>query len=44
VRKAVDLIIGTFCIVHKHVLLYNDSDFLPKSAHLGLHCLASPTY
>ncbi len=44
VRTTIDLIIGTFCIANKHVLLHNDRDFLPMSAHLGLQCLAPPVH
>ena len=36
VRKMVDLIIGTFCIMHGHVLLHADRDFEPMVDHLGL--------
>jgi predicted nucleic acid-binding protein len=36
VRKTVDLIIGTFCIVHGHRLLHDDRDFDPMYQHLGL--------
>lgn len=36
VRKTVDLIIGTFCIMHGHVLLHADRDFDPMVDHLGL--------
>ena len=39
VRKVPDLIIGTFCIEHGHVLLHADRDFLPMQEHLGLRCL-----
>jgi predicted nucleic acid-binding protein len=36
VRKTIDLIIGTFCIMHGHVLLHADRDFEPMVHHLGL--------
>lgn len=36
VRKMIDLIIGTFCIVENHFLLHNDRDFDPMARHLGL--------
>jgi predicted nucleic acid-binding protein len=36
VRKTVDLIIGTFCILHGHRLLHDDRDFEPMREHLGL--------
>lgn len=35
-RSTIDLLIGTFCIVHGHRLLHNDRDFLPMVEHLGL--------
>jgi predicted nucleic acid-binding protein len=36
VRKTIDLLIGTWCIEHRHPLLHNDSDFRPMARHLGL--------
>lgn len=36
VRKTADLIIGTFCIEHRHALLHDDRDFAPMEEHLGL--------
>jgi hypothetical protein len=37
VRKAIDVMIGTYCI-EKHIpLLYADRDFDPMVRHLGLH-------
>jgi predicted nucleic acid-binding protein len=36
IRKTIDLIIGTFCIVHEHTLLHDDRDFGPMETHLGL--------
>jgi predicted nucleic acid-binding protein len=36
VRKPQDIIIGTFCIAHDHVLLQSDRDFQPMVEHLGL--------
>jgi predicted nucleic acid-binding protein len=36
IRKTADLIIGTFCIVHRHSLLHDDRDFAPMEEHLGL--------
>lgn len=36
VRKTIDLIIATYCILHGHSLLQNDRDFLPMAEHLGL--------
>ena len=39
IRKAADIIIGTFCIEHGHHLLHADRDFDPMAAHLGLMVL-----
>jgi predicted nucleic acid-binding protein len=39
VRKTIDIIIGTFCIEHRHTLLHEDRDFDPMRAHLGLRTL-----
>ena len=36
VRKTSDIIIGTFCIEHRHILLHDDRDFAPMEKHLGL--------
>lgn len=36
VRKTIDVIIGTFCIVNGHELLHADRDFDPMEAALGL--------
>jgi predicted nucleic acid-binding protein len=36
VRKTIDVIIGTFCILHDHELLHADRDFDPMEKHLGL--------
>lgn len=36
VRKTIDSIIATFCIVNKLTLLHNDKDFEPFSKHLKL--------
>jgi predicted nucleic acid-binding protein len=36
IRKTIDLIIATFCIERGHVLLHDDRDYDPLSAHLGL--------
>ena len=35
-RKTADIIIGTFCIKHRHSLLHYDRDFAPMEEHLGL--------
>ena len=39
IRKTVDVIIATFCIVEDHTLLFSDRDFLPFVKHLGLRSL-----
>jgi len=39
VRKTADIIIGTFCIEHRHTLLHDDRDFAPMQDHLGLQVL-----
>ncbi len=36
IRKTADMIIGTFCIENRHVLLHDDRDFAPMEQHLGL--------
>lgn len=36
IRKTDDVIIGTFCIEHRHALLHDDRDFAPMEKHLGL--------
>lgn len=36
VRKAIDLVIGTFCLERGYALLHADRDFAPMATHLGL--------
>lgn len=36
VRKTANIIVGTFCIEHRHSLLHDDRDFAPMQEHLGL--------
>lgn len=36
VRKTVDVIIGTFCIVNDFILLHSDKDYDPMEKQLGL--------
>jgi predicted nucleic acid-binding protein len=36
VRKTIDTVIATWCIVRGHELLYSDRDFDPFVTHLGL--------
>ncbi|NOT49023.1 MAG: PIN domain nuclease [Acidobacteria bacterium] len=40
VRKTVDTIIATKCIMSGFELLHNDRDFIPFEKHLGLKCVA----
>ncbi len=35
-RKTIDVVIATFCIENKCLLLFQDRDFLPFVEHLGL--------
>ena len=39
VRKTVDLIIATFCVLHDHVILHDDRDFNVMQPILGLRML-----
>ena len=39
IRSSPDLIIGTYCIEHRHTLLHDDRDFGPMHEHLGLQVL-----
>ena len=39
VRKTIDTLIATRCILSKYELLHNDRDFVPFEKHLGLRCL-----
>jgi predicted nucleic acid-binding protein len=36
IRRANDIIIGTFCIENGYPLLHNDRDFDPMEQYLGL--------
>jgi len=36
IRKTIDVIIATFCIVNDFTLLHNDKDFIPFENHLKL--------
>lgn len=36
VRKSIDMMIGTYCIVNNYELLHNDRDFIPMVTELGL--------
>ncbi len=36
VRKTIDVMIGTFCVINSYPLLHDDHDFDPMEDHLGL--------
>ena len=36
VRRTIDMLIGTFCIAHRHALLHSDRDYDPMERYLGL--------
>ena len=40
IRKSIDIIIATFCILENHALLFSDKDFRPFVKHLGLRDVA----
>ena len=40
VRKTIDMLIGTFCMMHGHELLYADRDFDALARHLGLRVVS----
>jgi predicted nucleic acid-binding protein len=42
VRKTIDVIIGTFCIMEGLPLLYDDRDFDPMVSHLSLSTPSQP--
>lgn len=39
VRKTIDCLIATFCLIHDHTLLHNDHDFDPFERILGLNVI-----
>ncbi|MEQ1605743.1 MAG: PIN domain nuclease [Pyrinomonadaceae bacterium] len=39
IRKTVDTLIATRCIMNGYELLHNDRDFIPFEKHLGLKCV-----
>jgi len=43
VRKTIDMIIGTFCIMNDISLLHDDRDFDPMTLHLGLKTISPAT-
>jgi predicted nucleic acid-binding protein len=44
IRKTIDTLIATRCIVDGHHLLYSDKDFDPFVAHLGLMSAIAPAH
>lgn len=40
VRKTIDMIVATFCLVNGYRLLHADRDFMPMEQHLGLRSVA----
>ena len=40
IRKTIDCLIATRCIIDDHVLLTSDRHFTPFETHLGLRCAA----
>lgn len=36
VRKTMDMLIATYCLMHDHELLHDDRDFMVLARHLGL--------
>lgn len=41
VRKTMDMLIGTYCLMHDHELLHADRDFMVMEQHLGLRSAMS---
>lgn len=39
VRKTIDMLIGTFCLMNDHELLHDDRDFDVMARHLGLRVI-----
>lgn len=39
IRKTIDTLIATRCILSGYELLHNDRDFIPFEKHLGLKCV-----
>ena len=42
VRKTIDIIIATFCIIEEFTLLHDNRDFDPIASHFPLKAFASP--
>ncbi|MGH9945660.1 MAG: type II toxin-antitoxin system VapC family toxin [Pyrinomonadaceae bacterium] len=43
IRKTIDTLIATHCIMNGYALLHNDRDFLPFEKHLGLKSVIPTT-
>lgn len=43
IRKTADVVIATFCIEHRHSLLFSDRDFQPFVEHLDLRPVSVDT-
>lgn len=41
VRKTMDMLIGTYCLIHEHEILHSDRDFDVLAEHLGLRVIRS---
>ena len=41
VRKTMDMLIGTYCLIHDHEILHDDRDFDVLARYLGLKVAAS---
>ena len=41
VRKTMDMLIGTYCLMHDHQILHNDRDFDVLAKHFGLKVIGS---
>jgi len=41
VRQTIDLLIGTYCIMHRHSLLHANRDFDAMERHLGLKVVST---
>ena len=42
VRKTIDVIIATFCIIENLILLHEDRDFFPMESHFPLKTMTPP--
>ncbi len=42
VRKTIDIVIATFCIIEGYILLHDDRDFDPMATHLSLKTPSPP--